>query len=94
MATNHALTPAQIAADLRIRSRTAPRTHVPRSDSGPPHCYFTDGVNLYRFVGWVNRSVNAMLAELEDCRSLDVLLVSAEDLGRSTLRPISCSSGT
>jgi hypothetical protein len=67
MATKYALTLAQVAADLRIRSRTAPRTHVPRSDSRPPDRYFTDGVNLYRFVGWVNRSVNAMLAELEDC---------------------------
>jgi len=49
---------------------------------------------LYRFVGWVNRSVSAMLAELEDCRSLEVVVVSAEDLARSTLRPVPIQSTT
>lgn len=56
------------------------------------HDYLTDGVNLYRFVRWVNRSVTAMFAELEDCRSLDIVLVTAEHLARSPLRPVGATS--
>jgi hypothetical protein len=38
--------------------------------------YFTDGINLYRFLGWVDGSDHRTLAAVEDCRSLEVLLVS------------------
>jgi hypothetical protein len=62
---------------------------APRSlDRYLPHPYCTDGVNLYRFVGRVDRSLDATFAELEDCRSLDIVLVSVEDLARSALRPV------
>lgn len=79
-------TPAWARIRERLRLR---RPHPGRLDSYLPHAYFTDGVNLYRFVGWIDRSVNAMFAELEDCRSLDIVLVSVEDLARSVLRPVS-----
>ncbi|MGO9499710.1 MAG: hypothetical protein ACLQA5_23810 [Solirubrobacteraceae bacterium] len=52
------------------------------------HRYYTDGVRLYRFVGWLNRSLSGMLAEFEDCHTLDVLLVSIERTGRPRLRPV------
>ena len=58
--------------------------------NGAPTCrYFTDGANLYRFVGWLSRSIGERLAELEDCRSLDVLLISARELsGGGTLHQV------
>jgi hypothetical protein len=50
--------------------------------------YFTDGVNLFRFVGWLSRTLEEKLAELEDCRSLDILLVTASELDGSALRQV------
>jgi hypothetical protein len=49
------------------------------------HRYLTDGTNLYRFVGWGMRQG---FAELEDCRSLDVLVVSARQLLSQHMRPV------
>jgi hypothetical protein len=48
--------------------------------------YLTDGVNLFRFVGWLGRSMGEKLAELEDCRSLDILLVPQHELERAALQ--------
>lgn len=58
--------------------------------NGAPTCrYFTDGANLYRFVGWLSRSIEERLAELEDCRSLDIVLISARELsGGGTLHQV------
>jgi hypothetical protein len=50
--------------------------------------YFTDGRNLYRFIEWLARSETGTLAILEDCRSLAILLVPAERLGATELRPV------
>jgi hypothetical protein len=47
--------------------------------------YMTDGTNLYRFVGWGMRKG---FAELEDCRSLDLLVVSARQLASQRMRPV------
>jgi hypothetical protein len=47
--------------------------------------YLTDGKNLYRFVGWIARG---RLAELEDCRSLDLLVMPARDLRATGLIPV------
>ena len=52
------------------------------------HRYYTDGVRLYRFVGWVHRSLNGTLAEFEDCLNLDVLLVSIDGGNHPRLRPV------
>ncbi|HEV3048330.1 MAG TPA: hypothetical protein VGY13_13330 [Solirubrobacteraceae bacterium] len=49
------------------------------------HRYVTDGTNLYRFVGWGMRKG---FAELEDCRSLDLLVVSARELLSQRIRPV------
>ncbi|HEY2161569.1 MAG TPA: hypothetical protein VGH24_09705 [Solirubrobacteraceae bacterium] len=48
--------------------------------------YFTDGINLYRFLGWVDRSDDPSLAAVEDCRSLELLLVSGHCLNRPGVR--------
>jgi hypothetical protein len=50
--------------------------------------YFTDGANLYRLVGWLSRSLEDKLAELEDCRSLDILLIPARELNCGRLQPV------
>jgi hypothetical protein len=52
------------------------------------HRYFTDRRNLYRLVGWLIRSRGAGLAALEDCRTLDIVLVSSNDLDARSLRPV------
>ena len=42
--------------------------------------YFTDGGRLYRFIDWVVRSRESMLAVVEDCGSLEILIVGADEL--------------
>jgi hypothetical protein len=77
---------------LRLRPRVAQRktARVRRQQAtvqeGPR--YFTDGRNLYRFIGWLARSEAGTLAVVEDCRSLGILLVPAERLGASELRAV------
>jgi hypothetical protein len=44
--------------------------------SGPARRYFTDGGRLYRFVEWVVRPI----AVVEDCGSLEILVVRREQL--------------
>jgi len=73
--------------------RLRAKLHRPGFDRIEPdpywaHTYFTDGVRLYRVIGWVSRSVNQMQAALEDCRSFELLLVAADDLVRNRLRPV------
>ncbi|HYB23862.1 MAG TPA: hypothetical protein VED41_08705 [Solirubrobacteraceae bacterium] len=47
--------------------------------------YLTDGTHLYRFIGW---GAGRTFAELEDCRSLELLIVSARELAGERLRPV------
>jgi hypothetical protein len=42
--------------------------------------YFTDGGRLYRFIDWVVKSRKSMLAVMEDCGSLEILVVRGERL--------------
>ena len=89
------MTSRRISALARLRERLWMRC---KERNGPPlacqdapfwaHRYYTDGVRLYRFVGWVSRSLSGMLAEFEDCHTLDVLLVSIERAGHPRLRPV------
>jgi len=88
MAAKRARTMLGIGEWFGIRSRRTACTRPPRSDVGRVSRYLTDGVNLYRFVGWVDDSVDSMVA-LEDCRSLDVVLVSSAELTAGTLRAVS-----
>jgi hypothetical protein len=89
MTTKRTSIRAQLAQRLRIQRKAG----TARSLAGPDssfwaHRYYTDGVKLYRFVSWVHRSLSGVLAEFEDCHTLDVLLVSIDSLGRSRLRPV------
>lgn len=49
--------------------------------------YLTDGVRLFRVVDSF-RGHDGRLVALEDCRSLDLRLVSADQLGDRALRPV------
>ncbi len=54
--------------------------------------YFTDGVNLYRFVRWIDHPARPRQAELEDCRSLHCMVLAGDDLVRMSLRPVSVAT--
>lgn len=84
----HGATPTREAMTKTTRRRGLGTQSIP-----PGHHYFTDEVNLYRFVGWVGRPADAMLAALEDCRSLELVLVGADHLSRSALRPVLAPGG-
>jgi hypothetical protein len=49
--------------------------------------YLTDGVDLYRYLGTVSSRSGRMVG-LEDCRSLDVLLLSVRELRRRRMRAV------
>jgi hypothetical protein len=68
-----------------IRRKPAP-AHPP-----PRQRYFTDGVNLYQFITWLTRAGDSSLAAVEDCRSLELAIVSAEQLRAATLRRVRSS---
>ena len=71
-----------------MRRRARSGRHVP---PGATRRYFTDGGRLYRFIDWMARPRKSMLAAVEDCQSLEILLVSAEHLRtwREVSRPTS-----
>ena len=47
-----------------------------------PGQYVTDGTRLLRIVTALRRRAHGGLIELEDCHSLEPVLIRAEDLGR------------
>ena len=49
---------------------------APDYDERRPGRYLTDGTQLYRFITPVGRPPHGGLVELENCRSLDHVLVS------------------
>ncbi len=49
--------------------------------------YLTDGVNLYRFMGSMVSRAGEVVG-IENCRSLDIMLVPAEELRRRSFRPV------
>jgi hypothetical protein len=55
--------------------------------------YFTDGVNLFRLVGWLSRPCEPPLAELEDCSSLYSDLLERDDLDELALHPVAFGAG-
>lgn len=57
-----------------------------RGDARTQAIYFTDGVELFRVNRWLNRPVEPRLAEVENCRSLDCVLLSCDDLARLPVR--------
>jgi hypothetical protein len=76
---------------LRPHSPTHPAAAVAIHTLQPDH-YLTDGTNLYRSLGVIAGGMGQMIG-LENCRSLDVILVpigevrTGEPLSRSVLQP-------
>jgi hypothetical protein len=52
------------------------------------HRYFTDGNDLFRLIGYVHGSVGQVLAEFENCASLEIALVRVDRPTRGRLRPV------
>ena len=59
--------------------RRTRRPAWPEPSGGTPR-YFTDGGRLYRFVEWIVRTRDSVLAVVEDCGSLEILIVKADQL--------------
>lgn len=58
-------------------------------DDGGAGSYVTDGLDLYRLLGPVEApGVAEGLVAIEDCHSLDVVLVEAGELARWQMRPV------
>ncbi len=51
--------------------------------------YLTDGISLYGVVGQLPQAPSLRL--VEDCRTLDVLIMSVEDLVAADLEPVAGS---
>ena len=59
--------------------------------AGQSSRYLTDGVNLYRFLGAVADGTDQLVA-LENCRSLDVMLLPIRELHARRLRTVTPAS--
>ena len=59
-------------------------------DADQPGRYLTDGVNLYRHLGAISSGMGQMVG-LENCRTLDVLLLPIGELHARPLRPVTPS---
>jgi hypothetical protein len=55
--------------------------------NGQASRYLTDGVNLYRFLGAITSGMGQMIG-LENCRSLDVMLLPIGELRARRLRAV------
>jgi hypothetical protein len=56
-------------------------------DDGRASRYLTDGVNLFRYLG-TGRSPMGVIVKLEDCRSMDIMLIPAGQLQAGTWRAV------
>jgi hypothetical protein len=78
----------RVGSSAPLRSGGVTSARAIRSSGGETPTtahYLTDGTNLYRFVGWIARG---RLAELEDCRSLELLVMRARDFATTGLIPV------
>jgi hypothetical protein len=75
----------------RERARLA-ATEQWRADAVSRVGYFTDGAELYRVNRWLERPSEPRLAEVENCRSLDCVLLSCDDLARLPVRMIAVAA--
>jgi hypothetical protein len=71
-------------------ARDRPRDMTATIDREPQAArYLTDGSNLYRIVDGLGSSFGDTVIGLEDCRTLEVILIALEDLRTLGLRPVS-----
>jgi hypothetical protein len=61
-------------------------------DAGGSGRYLTDGVNLYRFLGAIASGMGEMVG-VENCRSLDVMLVPIGELRARRMRGVVPTGG-
>jgi hypothetical protein len=73
------------------RDADRPATHRVGCEPGR---YLTDGVRLYRVVAALASPSGRAMVELEDCRSLEVVLMPADQLDPLALRAVRPASGT
>jgi hypothetical protein len=87
----------RVGARLDVDGVTARATHrraaSPTPGRQPDSAYFTDDVNLFRVVRWLRRPSEPPLAEVENCRSLESVLLAPDDLARLAVRFVSSSPG-
>ncbi len=79
--------PFQAFAAKRRGARNAPPpppVGVDREAGG----YLTDGINLYRVVDALRGSRGQPVVGVEDCRSLELILLPADEFRALRLRPI------
>ena len=71
----------------RSSAREAPPA-VPVGTEGETARYLTDGTNLYRVVDGLRGSPGHAVVGVEDCRSLELVLLPADELRALRLRPV------
>jgi hypothetical protein len=60
-------------------------------DDGRTSRYLTDGLNLFRYLG-TGRSPMGVIVKLEDCRSMDIMLIPVGRLRAGTWRTVQPSA--
>jgi hypothetical protein len=73
-------------------AQTTPAASDTADSGGRKIRYLTDGVHLYRFLGPLATRAGGMIG-IENCRSLDIMLVPADDLHQGHLRAVGSASG-
>lgn len=73
-------------------ARSVPDANTIADHAGQTGCYLTDGVNLYRCLGAIANRMGEMVG-LEDCRSLEVMLLPAGELRARRLRAVNPAGG-
>ncbi len=86
-------TPKRIRRQRGERPVTRPAHPHPAHDLHNRIRYLTDGVELYRMLGKVARGACEMIG-MENCRSLEIVLVPISDLTRGRLRAVGAPSVT
>jgi hypothetical protein len=85
---------------MSIHFRTESTSHAPSvadagtvaDHAGQVGCYLTDGVNLYRCLGAIAGGTGQLVG-LENCRSLDLILLPIGELRARRLRAVIPAGG-
>ncbi|MGO9889896.1 MAG: hypothetical protein ACLP0L_18605 [Solirubrobacteraceae bacterium] len=73
-------------------AQSVPDANTVGDHAGQIGCYLTDGVNLYRCLGAIANGMCEMVG-LEDCRSLEIILLPAGELPARRLRAVNPTGG-
>lgn len=75
------------AAQSRPSDPASQHTGETSDHDGQAGDYLTDGIELYRSLGAITLNPCPMIG-LENCRSLDVVLIAVDELHRRRLHPV------